>query len=225
MVLSIIIPAYNESSSIGRILKRLSQLNLYMIIVVDDGSKKSLESICYKYNVTYIKHMINRGQGAAIQTGLEYLKDISFDVIVFMDADGQHQLKDISNLINPILIDKYDCALGSRFLDKKNKVPLYKVMILKIGKLLSFLLYQLELTDTHCGFIAFSKGASKKIYISEDRYAYYGQLLYLIHKYKLLYLEVGVHVLYTKYSKYKGQSSLNSFSVGFKMIFNKFVKI
>ena len=121
----IIVPAYNEEKNIGPVLSELTQ-NYKNIIVVDDASKDKTTDIVKKFPITLLEHKINRGQGAALETGNQYALKNGADLIVHFDADGQFLVNEIEDLIKPIIHEDYEIVLGSRFLEKKSKIPWIK---------------------------------------------------------------------------------------------------
>ena len=223
MKVYVVIAAYNEEKSIEKVILDLKKYGYKNIVVVDDGSKDRTSDIAKKNKVHIIMHVINRGQGAGLKTGIDYALSKKADVIVTFDADGQHQAKDIERLVKP-LKEGYDAALGSRFIGKgMSNVPLLRRFILKAGALLLKIMYGAKLTDSHNGFRALSSKAAKKIKITSNGMEHASEIIEEIVKRKLRYIEVPVTIKYTDYSKLKGQSSLNAFKILFKMMIKKII--
>jgi len=214
----IVIPAYNEEKSITNVVKELKQNNYKNIVVIDDGSKDKTYEAAKREGVIVLKHILNRGQGAALKTGIDYALSNGTGIIVTYDADGQHSVKDIKNIIKPVKNKKVDIALGSRFL-KKNKTPFIRKLFLKGGAFIIFLMYGIKLTDSHNGFRAMSRKAAEKIEIKSDGMEHASEILEQVKKKRLKYKEIPVTIKYTDYSVKRGQSTLNSFKILFKMIF------
>lgn len=221
----IVVPAYNEATILGTILSCLCSFH-YQIVVIDDCSTDSTSEIAMKFPVVLLRHNINLGQGAALQTGFDYITTYTdARCIVTFDSDGQHDVNEIPALIAPILSGAYDVALGSRFLDRtsqqsrSNGMPLFKLFTLKTGILFTVISTKIKVTDTHNGFRAFSFGALKKIDLKQNRMAHGSELLNQIAKSKLRYCEVPVNITYTDYSKKKGQSVFNSINILWDLIF------
>ena len=116
--IAILIPAFNESQVLRQVIEQLLPFR-YTIIIVDDGSDKPLKDHLKGLPVILLRHPVNLGQGAAIQTGLDYVKKIDPDIVITFDADGQHDAEDIPKIIEPILKNETDVVLGSRFLPEK----------------------------------------------------------------------------------------------------------
>lgn len=219
----IVIAAFNEEKSISQVIDNLKKEGYENIVVVDDGSKDNTFKISQEEGIFALKHCLNRGQGAALQTGIDFALKNGAEVIVTFDADGQHLASEIKDIIKP-LDEGYDVALGSRFIKNTSNIPLIRKIILKCGALICRIFYGLNVTDAHNGFRAFSGSAAKKIRITEDRMAHASQILEEIAKHNLKYVEVPVTIRYSEYSVAKGQSSLNAIKIFFKMVVNKFVK-
>ena len=167
-----------------------------------------------------MRHIVNRGQGAALQTGMEYALEEGADVIVHFDADGQHDPSNIAYLIEPILRNQAEVVLGSRFLNSKfqipnskqisnlkSQIPIKKQIILKLAVLHQWFFSGLKVTDNHCGLRAFSRAAAERVKITQDRMSHASEILDQIARHKLKFIEVPVSVKYTDYSLQKGQKS------------------
>jgi len=212
MKVFIIVPAYNEDMKIQSVLGDLKS-KFQNIVVIDDGSTDNTYQQALSSGVTVLSHIVNRGQGAALMTGIKYSLDKGADIIVSFDADGQHQTEEIQKIINPIVHQQADIVLGSRFLEKKSKIPLARKIILKAGIVFTRLTTGLRLTDTHNGFRAFSRRAAKKINLRQDRMAHSSEILDEIKKSQLKYQEVPVNIKYTNYSMKKGQTGIDSLKI------------
>ena len=223
MKIWIVIAAFNEEKIIGKVIDNLRSYNYENVVVVDDGSSDKTFNVLKSKKVHALTHCINRGQGAALQTGIDFALSKGADVIVTFDADGQHFAEEIKDIIKPIS-QGYDVALGSRFLNKKTNIPLFRKVVLKGGTFICRLFYGIKLTDTHNGFRALSKKAAKKIRITEDKMEHASQIIDEIAKHKLKYKEVPVTIKYSEYSLNKGQSIFNAIKILFKMFVNKFLK-
>ncbi len=219
----IVIPAYNESGKICSVIKSLKKEGYNSIVVVDDGSKDNTYDIARKAGATVLRHVINRGQGAALKTGIEFALSKGADYIVTFDADGQHNPKEIKRLIEP-LKKGYDIAVGSRFLNKNSNTPLVRRLFLKAGALSFRLFYHVKLSDSHNGFRAMTRKAAEKIRIRADDMSHASQIVEEIYNNRLKYKEVPVSIRYTAYSKQKGQRTINAFRILTRMIVDKLLK-
>ena len=218
----IVIPAFNEGKIIKSTLKSIKEAGYTNIIVVNDGSTDNTRLEASKANVEILDHIINRGQGASLRTGIEYAREMyNPDIIITFDSDGQHNPADISKLIKPILDNTADIVLGSRFLDNKTKVPFVRKLILKAGILFTNITSKIKLTDTHNGFRALGKKAITKIKITHRGMEHASDIINEIIKNKLRYQEVPVKIIYTDYSINKGQASIGFIKMGIKIILHK----
>ncbi len=217
----ITIPMYNDEKMILNVIKSLKEAGFNNIVVVDDGSKDNGYNVVKENtNVILTKHIINRGQGAALQTGMEIAIDKGAKYIVHFDSDGQHDVKDIDHMLDTLIEGKYDIVLGSRFL-QKNDIPLKKRIVLKLGILFTYLLSQIWLTDVHNGLRVMTAETAKKLNIQHDRMEHASEILDKIKVLNLKYKEVPVTIHYTDYSQAKGQSISNSINIAFKLISSK----
>lgn len=205
-VVFVVIPAFNEAGSIGQVIREVRG-QFEKIAVVDDGSQDDTALLAAEAGAEVLGHLINRGQGAALQTGIDYALSRGADVIVTFDSDGQHQLDDVKALIAPVIEGRCDVVLGSRFLSKNCQVPTTRKLVLRLGVLFTRLVSGIQVTDTHNGLRAFSRNAAQQIQIRQDRMAHASEILDEIARLKLRYLEVPTRILYTDYSRSKGQKS------------------
>lgn len=213
----IVIPAFNESGSIGKVIEDLFYYGYENIVVVDDASADKTSETVKTFNVFLIRHPVNMGPGAAIKTGIDFALFDGADIIVTFDADGQHLAKDIYNLVQPIILNESEITLGNRFLNKTSKVPIFKKIILKAGALLMFLMYGILSSDSHNGLKAISRSAALKIDIRSNGWEYCSEVIEEIMLKKIKYREIPVTVKYTDYSIKKGQKIYNSFYIFSKM--------
>jgi len=223
MNIYIVIPAYNEDQTLTQVLSELKK-DYSNIIVVDDGSTDNTFQQALLAKVVVLSHLINRGQGAALATGINYALEQGADIIVTFDADGQHQVAEIAKIIQPLIEQQVDVVLGSRFLGQQSKIPLFRKIILKMAIIFTWLISGIKLTDAHNGFRAFNRLAAEKIKISQDRMAHSSEIIEEIKRNKLNYKEVPVTISYTKYSLSKGQTFWDSFKIAKDIFFKKIIK-
>jgi len=184
-----------------------------------------LKKLALQKGATVLTHIINRGQGAALATGNEYALRNGADVIVHFDADGQMQVKDVPAMTDPIIKEKFDMTVGSRFLGKKaENMPTSKKLILFLGKFYLRLLYGVKLSDSQCGFRAMSKKTAKTIIIHQDKMEHASEILIEMFKKKINFKEVPVTIKYTEYSKKHSHHGKFQFLKGIKIAFNVMLK-
>lgn len=211
----IVIPAYNEESSITYVLGQLASKG-YSILVIDDCSNDRTAEVTTKFPVTLLQHMVNLGQGAALQTGFEYIiKYTDAKYVITFDSDGQHDVEDIPKLLTLLDSGQFDVVLGSRFLNKSSVygIPYPKMILLKVGVIFTQITTGLKVTDTHNGLRGLSINVLRKINIHQNRMAHASEILSQIAKYKFRYCEVPVTIRYSAYSLKKGQSIFNFLNI------------
>src|SRR3989338_3232290 len=173
----IVIPAYNEATVIFDVIGEIKKSGFHNIIVVDDGSTdRTQEKATLVDGVITLRHKINRGKGAATKTGIEAARLSKADIIVTMDGDGQHDPKDISSIIAPIVNNHCDVVLGTR-LKNPQGMPMYKIIQNYIGNILTWYLFGLWVTDSQSGFRAYTSRAADLINTKYDRYEYDSEVI------------------------------------------------
>lgn len=220
----IVIPAFNEENKIQKVIFGLKDKGYTHLVVVDDGSKDLTFQKAYSTGTTVLKHIVNRGQGAALKTGIDYALERGAEVIVTFDSDGQHQPEDIPKLLKPIQEGIADVSLGSRFLSPNSNTPITRKVFLKGGAFTFKVMYGVNLTDSHNGLRAFSRHAAQLINITQDKMEHASEIVEEIGRHNLRHTEVPVTIKYTDYSLQHGQKTANAFKILFKMIFKKVVK-
>lgn len=211
------VAAFNEGKVIREVVGEVARAG-WSIVVVDDGSRDNTAKLAAQPGVMVLRHPINRGQGAALQTGIEYALRRGARSIVTFDADGQHHAPDIESLVAALATA--DIALGSRFLGKEIEgASSRRVALLKTATLVSNGLSGMKLSDAHCGFRAFRASAAPKLTITQDRMAHASELLRKIGKSGLRVTEVPVTVRYTEHSISKGQGGLQAVRILFDYFF------
>jgi glycosyltransferase involved in cell wall biosynthesis len=208
----IVIPAYNEAGAIARVIAGLRPLG-HRVLVVDDGSRDATAALAAEAGADVVHHPINLGQGAALQTGLDYALLNGARVIVTFDADGQHRPQDVPRLVEALAAQGVDYALGSRFLGGTTNMPASRRLLLRAATLFTRLTTRLSLTDAHNGLRAMTKRGAANIRLRQNRMAHASELLAQIAESGLPYTEVPVTIEYTRYSLAKGQKTSDSIAI------------
>lgn len=218
----VVIPAFNEADSLINILPQFKDYS-YDVLVVDDGSNDKTKEVLLSSNTNHISHNINMGQGATLMTGMNYASEHGYDIVVHFDADGQHQIQDIGTLIEPLLSDQCDIALGSRFLKRETiaHVPLRRRVLLRIARYVDFAFSGILLTDVHNGLRALNRKAFSQINLTLPRMAHASQVLQEIKRLNLRYQEVPVDIIYFEQKHKKGQSLFVAFGIMLDLIKHK----
>jgi len=209
----VIVPFYNEEEVISKVLSELIDKN-YNVLAIDDGSTDKSSEIAKSLTCKVLTHPSNFGQGAALQTGISFARlNPNIEIFVTFDADGQHKVSNIEDVIKPIANNETDFVFGTRFQDDKTKFPFFKRFILKLAIKYTKLSTGVAITDTHNGFRAFNKEAARMINLDFPGMTHASEFLEKAGRSGLRIKEVPVHIIYTQYSKRKGQSLWNSINI------------
>lgn len=209
----IVIPMYNEASVVGDVIRHILP-QFPHVVCVDDGSSDGSQEIAAAAGAVVVQHPINLGQGAALQTGMSYaLEDPNMTSVVTFDADGQHRLEDALAMVERIDSGEADVVLGSRFLDSRTKLAPMKRLVLKTAALQSRMATGMNLTDAHNGLRAINRDVVSRLNLTQNRMAHASELVHQLAEMKPRWVEHPVEIIYTDYSKAKGQSLLNSVNI------------
>ncbi|MBT1003036.1 glycosyltransferase family 2 protein [Paenarthrobacter sp. DKR-5] len=204
---------YNEASVVGTVIEGL-MAEFEHVVCVDDGSSDGSQQAAREAGAVVVQHPVNLGQGAALQTGIEYvLQDPETECIVTFDADGQHRVEDARAMADRVRSGEADIVLGSRFLDNRTKLAPMKRLVLRTAAAQSRISTGLPLTDAHNGLRAFNPEVARRINLTQNRMAHASELIHQIAQMDTRWVEHPVEIVYTDYSKAKGQSLLNSVNI------------
>lgn len=215
-----VIPAYNEATRIGRVLDDLRR-EYQHVIVIDDGSRDNTSHVARQHGCIVLRHSINRGQGAALQTGITFALSEGANYIVTFDADGQHLSSDLPAMLRPVIAGECDLTLGNRFMVSGTNIPPFRRLVLQAASLFTYFSSGLSLGDCHNGYRVFSRQAAQKIYLRQDRMAHASELYDQIRQAALTFQEVPVTIRYTEETLAKGQRLSNSLSLLFQYFYGK----
>lgn len=209
----LIVPLYNEATVVRGVIEEARRI-FPQIVCVDDGSSDESVAEAVGGGAVVVQHPINLGQGAALQTGLAFaLAQPNADYFVTFDSDGQHQAADAMRMVERLAAEPLDVIIGSRFLDGRTKPGLLKRIVLKLAVAFERLSTGVRLTDAHNGLRAFNRHAAESLRITQNRMAHASEIVAQIGEKRLRYAEEPVHILYTDYSRAKGQSLWNSVNI------------
>lgn len=222
----VIVPVYNESKVVIKVIKELQKKFKNIVCVDDCSTDDSFFKLKKLKRITLIKHIINQGQGAALQTGINFAKLNKADLFVTFDSDGQHSATEAAAMIKKINSMNVDIILGSRFKKKslQLEIPVFRRIILKIAIIISNLFSGLRLTDTHNGLRVFNRRFSNTLNIKMNGMSHPNEFLDNIKKNNLKYLEYPTKIKYNNYTINKGQKNINSLNILFDIIINKIKK-
>ena len=227
MKLSIVIPAYNEASTIGEVIQQVLSLDppdiQKEIIVVDDGSSDRTGEIARSKGAIVVRHLMNRGVGGALGTGIEAALRWGADIVVTCDADGQHSPADIIRVIEPVQKGVADMVIGSRMLESSG-MPWTRRMANRLANLVTSVLFGIWTTDSQSGLRAFSRFAVERVQITANRYEALSEIVAEIDQHHLRLEEVPIRAIYTEYSLSKGQGFRTGLRTLFRLLLSKRVR-
>ncbi len=212
----VVIAAYNEGAVISEVVAGVAREG-WSVVVVDDGSRDDTAMHARQPGVRVLQHAVNLGQGAALQTGIDFAVRRGAMHIVTFDADGQMAVEDIPVLITAL--GEADIALGSRFLGNVEGASQQRMMLLKTAVVMSNKMSGLKLTDAHCGLRAFRAEIAPKLRITQDRMAHASELLRKIKSSGVRVVEVPCTIRYTAHSMAKGQGGFQAIRILFDYFF------
>ena len=217
----IIVPAFNEAKVIGDVITDLRQTFAH-VVCVDDGSRDDTAETALRAGAHVVRHPVNLGQGAAIQTGVEYARrQPGAAVFVTFDADGQHRVKDVLAMIERLSRGDVDVVVGTRFSGSTvSHTPPLKKLILRTAAWLSPSSHRLGLTDAHNGLRVFNKTVADNLNLTMSGMSHASEFVKLIVENHWRVAEEPVEILYTEYSMSKGQPLLN----GVNIVFDGFLR-
>lgn len=208
----VVIPLYNESTQIGQVVSDLRDVFDH-IVCIDDGSHDDSADRAREAGARVVIHPFNLGQGAALQTGFEYALQHHARFVVTFDADGQHRKEDALAMLARAETEDLAIVFGSRFLDDRSKPGFLKKVVLKTAVAITNITTRTKLTDAHNGLRVIRSDALSQIHLLQNRMAHGTEIVIQLVRTQLPYAEQPVEVLYTDYSKSKGQSLLNSVNI------------
>lgn len=208
----VVIPAFNEEKALGDVLADLRRY-FDCIVVVDDGSTDDTRGLALSSGAFVCRHPVNLGQGAALQTGFDFVLSRGAEIIVTFDADGQHHADDAARMCDELVSEGLDIVLGSRFLGSTEGMPASRGFLLKCAAAYTRFSTGLSVTDTHNGIRAMTGETARKLRLRQNRMAHASEILQVVAASRMRFRESPVTVSYTDYSKAKGQRALAALAV------------
>lgn len=216
---ALIVPLYNEGTVIHDVITRVKPIFPH-IICVDDGSNDNSSYIAFQAGATVLRHSINLGQGAALQTGFcWFISQTNLRFAITFDADGQHRPQDAMAMANFADQHNLGYVLGSRFMQGPNQAGWLKKLVLKLVTKTTNWRTGLQLTDAHNGIRLLRRDVIQQIELRQNRMAHASEIIKQIAHSKAKGAEFPVTIDYTEYSKAKGQSLLNGVNIITEMLF------
>lgn len=213
----VVIPAYNESSTIGKVISDLigvaNKTNFSVkVVVVNDGSSDNTSDIAKQNGATVIDHILNSGAGGATATGLSYADQNGFEMAATMDADGQHDPRDVLNGFSKMQSTKADLLIGSRLIDSKG-MSRVKILGNKGLSYITYVLFGINSTDSQSGLRIFSRKALGSLRWRTSGYEFCSEMLWRAKQLDLAVSEYPIKAIYTEYSQSKGQNNWNAINI------------
>jgi len=219
----VVVPAYNEAQVIRGVILELLQ-SFPNVVVVNDGSSDGTAAALSDTGARVVTHLINLGQGAALQTGITFALEHGASCVVTFDADGQHRVEDAVASVRMLHEGGCDVVCGSRFLGTSSNIPGMRRIVLKAAAAWSNLVSRTKMTDAHNGLRALSRDAAASLNLSQSGMAHASQIVTQLQKKHMRICEVPVQIRYTAYSLSKGQSLANSVNILADLFIERFVR-
>ncbi len=209
----LVIPLFDEATVIEQVVRDARAVFPH-VVCVDDASTDASAARAEAAGAVVVRHPFNLGQGAALQTGMRYaLEATDASYLVTFDADGQHQVADAAAMVQRAKEKDLAIVFGSRFLDDRTRPGLLKKIVLKAAVWLTNQQTGLRLTDAHNGLRVIRRDAASALDLRQNRMAHATEIVLQLGRTGLPWAEHPVHVLYTDYSRKKGQSLINSVNI------------
>lgn len=213
----VVIPVFNEAQVLQSVIENTITV-FPNVVCVDDGSRDGSVDAVLRTRAHLVRHPVNLGQGAALQTGLNYARaQAGAEYFVTFDADGQHRLEDAQKMVEVARSPDVDLVLGTRFAEHAASVPLLKRLVLRTAVLLSPAGRKLKLTDAHNGLRVFTRPVVEDLQITMNGMAHASEIVSYLGRSSWRVREVPVSIRYTDYSRSKGQSLLNGVNILFDL--------
>lgn len=215
----VVIPLFNEATVIADVVAEVRTVFPH-VVCVDDGSTDGSADRARAAGAVVVQHCINLGQGASLQTGISWALAQGARYIVTFDADGQHQLTDAVAMVELAEREDLGIVFGSRFLDERTDPGFLKRLVLRTAVWFTRHSTGLKLTDAHNGLRVLRADAARALHLKQDRMAHATEIVLQLGRTRLPWREHPVHVLYTDYSRGKGQSLWNSVNILIDLMIN-----
>ncbi|USS41321.1 HAD-IA family hydrolase [Thermococcus aggregans] len=218
----VVVPAYNEEKTIGDVLEDLLQyFKKEEIVVINDGSKDRTREIAEGKGVVVLNHLVNRGLGGALGTGIRYALLKGAELIITFDADGQHLIEDALRVMKLVAEGKADFAVGSRLKGDISAMPFVKRFGNFVLDFITAIFARKYVTDSQSGLRCLNKECASKIKITCDRYAVSSELIIEASKHGCRIVEVPIKAVYTEYAKKKGTNIIEGVKIAFNLLLDR----
>lgn len=208
----LVIPAYNEGAVLFGVIEE-ARKSFPHVVVVDDCSKDDTSVVAEAAGAQVVRHPINLGQGASLQTGIRFALSRGARALATFDADGQHRADDVRKMVERLVNSDLDVVIGSRFLGDSSTVPAGRRVLLRTAVLFTWLTSGVKLTDAHNGLRVLSAEAAGRVQLHQNRMAHASEFVNILKRERFKFAEHPVTIVYTEHSLAKGQSWVSSFSI------------
>ncbi len=201
-MLYVVVPAFNEHKRIGRVIRDLFEHGITNVVVVDDGSTDDTAAVAHVAGAHVVRHCVNRGQGAALETGNRYALAQGALWIAHFDGDGQFRVEDIMQAVQIANQKQVDIIFGSRYLTDTSAIPwLKRTVLLPMGRCIHNIFTGMPLTDFHNGFRLLSSHAAQQIHITQDGMAHNSEIVAAVKRFNLSWIEAPTVVTYHEFGQ------------------------
>lgn len=217
----VVVPVFREEAVVGSVVTALRE-SFPHVVCVDDGSPDRSAAVAADAGARVVRHPVNLGQGAALQTGIEFaLLDPGCRHVVTFDADGQHRVADATRMVELLRTGTYDVVLGSRFLGRAASgatgLTRGRRLLLRVAAAVTRITAGIAVTDAHNGLRAMTREFAERLDISMPGMAHASEITETVGRLGARWVEVPVTIDYTDYSRAKGQRSINSVNIAFDL--------
>lgn len=220
----VIVPCYNEGPVVRGVIENVRE-HFPNVVAVDDGSRDNSAAEILAAGARLVQHPVNMGAGSAYQTGIEFaLRDPEAEFFVTFDADGQHQVDDVVDMVNHLRKADVEVLIGSRFLGTVAGMSTSRRALLKAAVVFERATSGIALTDAHQGLRVFRRSFARVLDLKSHDMSWASEFLTRMAEHHTSYEEYPVHVVYTDYSRGKGQRSINSVNIGVDVLINKLLR-
>lgn len=223
-----VIPAYNEASRVGAVVHAAKRY-VDRVIVVDDGSRDTTSAAAAAAGALVVRHPENAGAGAATMTGIAAARRIGADIVVTIDADEQHDPRDIPALLLPVLEGRADMVFANRFGatttgKRRNRIPAIRRLFNTIGNVVTFVAAGLWVKDSQCGFKVFGPKALQEVHLQTRGFEFCTEIIREAHANHWRTEEIPVKVVYSAYTLAKGQSFAMGVKTALQILLRSFLR-
>lgn len=218
------IPAYNEASVIYEVIRELKLKGFERVLVVDDGSDDNTHQVASDAGALVVRHLINRGAGAATQTGIEFARRNGYSFLIQMDGDGQHMVEDALRMKDYMAGSEIDILIGSRFKQDNAEIPPQRIIYNKLSNIFTNWFCIGNFSDSQSGFRMLNRKAIESIQLTLDGFGYCSEMIFIGEKAGLKIDEIPISVRYTPYSLSKGQNFGKGINTAFHLLYKFFLK-